>query len=145
MDHEPVLISTIAIGLTAAFIGGFFARRIGLPVIVGYIVAGVAIGPFTPGLVADPTISNELAELGVILLMFGVGIHFSFRDLVAVRRIAVPGAAVQITLATLLGTGSAAGWCWASLSLWRAPWSFCARSSNGTSLIASRAGSPSAG
>ena len=105
MDHEPVLISTIAIGLTAAFIGGFIARRIGLPVIVGYIVAGVAIGPFTPGLVADPTIANELAELGVILLMFGVGIHFSFRDLAAVRRIAVPGAAVQITLATLLGTG----------------------------------------
>jgi Kef-type K+ transport system, predicted NAD-binding component len=72
MDHEPVLISTIAIGLTAAFIGGLVARRVGLPVIVGYILAGVAIGPFTPGLVADPTIATELAELGVILLMFGV-------------------------------------------------------------------------
>jgi K+:H+ antiporter len=104
MDHEPVLISTIAIGLTAAFIGGFIARRVGLPAIVGYIAAGVAIGPFTPGLVADPTVATELAEIGVILLMFGVGIHFSFRDLLAVRGIAVPGAAVQIALATVLGT-----------------------------------------
>ena len=104
MDHEPVLISTIAIGLTAAFIGGFVARRLGLPAIVGYIVAGVAIGPFTPGLVADPSIATELAEIGVILLMFGVGIHFSFRDLLAVRSIAVPGAAIQITIVTLLGT-----------------------------------------
>ena len=104
MDHEPVLISTIAIGLTAAFIGGFAARRIGVPAIVGYIVAGIVIGPFTPGIAADPTIATELAEIGVILLMFGVGIHFSFRDLLAVRRIAVPGAAVQIALATILGT-----------------------------------------
>jgi len=104
MDHEPVLISTIAIGLTAAFIGGFVARRLGLPAIVGYIVAGIAIGPFTPGLVADPGIATELAEIGVILLMFGVGIHFSFRDLLAVRSIAVPGAAIQITVATILGT-----------------------------------------
>jgi CPA2 family monovalent cation:H+ antiporter-2 len=104
MDHEPVLISTIAIGLTSAFIGGFIARRVGLPAIVGYIVAGVAIGPFTPGLVADPGVATELAELGVILLMFGVGIHFSFRDLFAVKSIAVPGAAIQIAIATLLGT-----------------------------------------
>ena len=104
MDHEPVLISTIAIGLTAAFIGGFVARRVGLPAIVGYIVAGVAIGPFTPGLVADPSIATELAEIGVILLMFGVGIHFSFRDLLAVKWIAVPGAVIQIAVATILGT-----------------------------------------
>ncbi|HEX7346782.1 MAG TPA: cation:proton antiporter [Candidatus Limnocylindrales bacterium] len=104
MDHEPVLISTIAIGLTAAFIGGFVARRVGLPAIVGYIVAGVAIGPFTPGLVADPSVATELAEIGVILLMFGVGIHFSFRDLLAVRWIAIPGAAIQIAIATILGT-----------------------------------------
>jgi CPA2 family monovalent cation:H+ antiporter-2 len=112
MDHEPVLISTIAIGLTAAFVGGFIARKIGLPAIVGYIVAGVAIGPFTPGLVADPGVATELAELGVILLMFGVGIHFSFRDLLAVKSIAVPGAAIQITIATILGTwlGIALGW-----------------------------------
>jgi CPA2 family monovalent cation:H+ antiporter-2 len=112
MDHEPVLISTIAIGLTAAFIGGLLARRIGLPAIVGYIVAGVAIGPFTPGLVADPSIATELAELGVILLMFGVGIHFSVRDLLAVRSIAVPGAVVQAVVAAVLGMalGSALGW-----------------------------------
>jgi CPA2 family monovalent cation:H+ antiporter-2 len=105
MDHEPVLISTIAIGLTAAFIGGLLARRLRLPAIVGYIAAGVAIGPFTPGLIADAEIATELAELGVILLMFGVGIHFSFRDLLAVKNIAIPGAAIQITVATVLGIG----------------------------------------
>jgi monovalent cation:H+ antiporter-2, CPA2 family len=112
MDHEPVLISTIAIGLTAAFIGGLAARRLGLPPIVGYILAGVAIGPFTPGLVADPAIATELAELGVILLMFGVGIHFSFRDLLAVRSIAIPGALIQTAVAVGLGValGSAFGW-----------------------------------
>jgi CPA2 family monovalent cation:H+ antiporter-2 len=112
MDHEPVLISTIAIGLTAAFIGGLAARRLGLPPIVGYILAGVAIGPFTPGLVADPAIATELAELGVILLMFGVGIHFSLRDLLAVRSIAIPGALIQTAVAVALGValGSAFGW-----------------------------------
>ncbi len=112
MPHEPVLISTIAIGLTAAFIGGLVARRLRLPAIVGYLVAGMAIGPFTPGLVADEEIATELAEIGVILLMFGVGIHFSFRDLLAVRSIAVPGAIGQVVVATLLGVllGSALGW-----------------------------------
>ncbi len=112
MDHEPVLISTIAIGLTAAFIGGFVARRLGLPTIVGYIAAGVVIGPFTPGLVADPAVATELAEVGVILLMFGVGIQFSFRELLAVRWIAIPGALIQTVVATALGVwlGSALGW-----------------------------------
>jgi CPA2 family monovalent cation:H+ antiporter-2 len=112
MDHEPVLISTIALGLTAAFVGGLIARRLRLPAIVGYIVAGVLIGPFTPGLNADPGIATELAELGVILLMFGVGIHFSIRDLLAVKGIAIPGAAGQIVIATLLGVGLgvALGW-----------------------------------
>ena len=112
MDHEPVLISTIAIGLTAAFIGGLLARRIGLPAIVGYILAGVVIGPFTPGLVADPTIATQLAELGVILLMFGVGIHFSIHDLLAVRSIAIPGALIQTVVAAVLGIalGSGLGW-----------------------------------
>ena len=112
MDHEPVLISTIAIGLTAAFIGGLIARRLRLPSIVGYIVAGVVVGPFTPGLVADADIATELAELGVILLMFGVGIHFSIRDLIAVKGIAIPGAVVQISVATFLGIalGIALGW-----------------------------------
>ena len=92
MDHEPVLISTIAVGLMAAFVGGFLAKRIGLPTIVGYIVAGVLLGPFTPGLSADVDIAIELADIGIILLMFGVGIHFSLRDLAAVRGIAIPGA-----------------------------------------------------
>jgi CPA2 family monovalent cation:H+ antiporter-2 len=112
MDHEPVLISTIAIGLTAAFIGGFVARRVGLPPIVGYILAGVVIGPFTPGLVADPEIATELAEIGVILLMFGVGINFSIHDLLAVRSIAIPGAVIQTAVAVALGIGlgSALGW-----------------------------------
>ena len=112
MDHEPVLISTIAIGLTAALVGGLLARRLGLPAIVGYILAGVAIGPFTPGLVADPAIATELAELGVILLMFGVGIHFSIRDLLAVRSIAIPGAIIQTIIGIALGLwlGQAMGW-----------------------------------
>jgi CPA2 family monovalent cation:H+ antiporter-2 len=110
--HEPVLISTIAIGLTLAFICGLIARRIGLPVIVGYLVAGMIVGPFTPGLAADQTVATELAEIGVILLMFGVGIHFSFRELLAVKVIAIPGAIVQIAAATAAGTliGLALGW-----------------------------------
>jgi len=112
VDHEPVLIATIAVGLTAAFLGGLVARRLRLPEIVGYIVAGVVIGPFTPGIDSDPAVATQLAELGVILLMFGVGIHFSFRDLFAVKGIALPGAACQIAITTFLGTlvGVAFGW-----------------------------------
>jgi CPA2 family monovalent cation:H+ antiporter-2 len=112
VEHGGDLITTIALGLSAAFIGGFVARRLRLPPIVGYLLAGVALGPFTPGLFADPGLATELAEIGVILLMFGVGIHFSFRDLLAVRGIAIPGAIVQITAATLLGIGLAVllGW-----------------------------------
>jgi monovalent cation:H+ antiporter-2, CPA2 family len=112
VDHEPVLISTIAIGLTAAFIGGLIARRVRLPAIVGYIVAGVVIGPFTPGLIADIDIALELAEIGVILLMFGVGIQFSIHELMAVRSIAIPGALIQTVVAGLFGVwlGSALGW-----------------------------------
>jgi CPA2 family monovalent cation:H+ antiporter-2 len=112
MDHEPVLISTIAVGLMAAFVGGFIAKRIGLPTIVGYIVAGVLLGPFTPGFSADVDLALELADIGIILLMFGVGIHFSLRDLAAVRGIAIPGALIQIVIATILGLmlGLALGW-----------------------------------
>ena len=112
MDHEPVLISTIAIGLVAAFIGGLIAQRLRLPTIVGYIAAGVALGPFTPGIIADTQIASELAEIGVILLMFGVGIEFSIKDLLAVRRIAIPGAVGQFVVATILGVGLglALGW-----------------------------------
>ena len=112
MDHEPVLISTIAVGLMAAFVGGFIAKRMGLPTIVGYIVAGVVLGPFTPGFIADVDLALELADIGIILLMFGVGIHFSLRDLAAVRAIAIPGALIQIVIATILGLmlGVALGW-----------------------------------
>jgi CPA2 family monovalent cation:H+ antiporter-2 len=112
MDHEPVLISTVAVGLVAAFVGGYLAKRVGLPTIVGYIVAGIVLGPFTPGFIADVAIAIELADIGIILLMFGVGIHFSIRDLAAVRAIAIPGALGQIVVATLLGVilGVALGW-----------------------------------
>jgi CPA2 family monovalent cation:H+ antiporter-2 len=112
LEHGGELISTIALGLSAAFLAGLVARRLRLPSIVGYLLAGVALGPFTPGVFADQEIARELAEIGVILLMFGVGIHFSLRDLLAVRGIAIPGAAVQISVATALGTavGVAMGW-----------------------------------
>lgn len=112
MDHEPVLISTIAIGLVAAFIGGLIAQRLRLPSIIGYIAAGVALGPFTPGINADAQVAGELAEVGVILLMFGVGIEFSIKDLLAVRRIAIPGAIGQFIVAISLGIwlGLALGW-----------------------------------
>ncbi len=110
--HEPILIATIAIGLALAFVFGLLAKRIGVSPIVGYLVAGIAVGPFTPGFVADPDLALEVAEIGVILLMFGVGIHFSIRDLVAVRAIAVPGAIGQIAVATGLGAllGLLLGW-----------------------------------
>ena len=112
MEHGGELISTIALGLSAAFIAGFAARRLRLPSIVGYLLAGVALGPFTPGLFADQEVATQLAEIGVILLMFGVGIHFSFRDLLAVRGIAVPGAILQMSVVTALGIGLAEilGW-----------------------------------
>jgi len=112
MELGPALLPTIAIALSAAFVGGFVARKLRLPPIVGYLLAGIAIGPFTPGLVADAGVASELAEVGVILLMFGVGIHFSPRDLLVVRRTAVPGALVQMAVATLLGLGLglALGW-----------------------------------
>ena len=112
MPHEVSLISTIAVGLAFAFAGGFAAVRLGLPPIVGYLLAGVAIGPFTPGFVGDAHLAPQLAEIGVMLLMFGVGMHFSIRDLVAVHRIAIPGAIGQIAVATALGIGVAELWGW---------------------------------
>ena len=90
-------------GLAYAFVGGVIARRVGLPPIVGYLLAGVAIGPFTPGFIGDAESIGQLAELGVIFLMFGVGLHFSFRDLWQVRDIAIPGALIQMALATGAG------------------------------------------
>ncbi|SFC32832.1 Kef-type potassium/proton antiporter, CPA2 family [Polaromonas sp. OV174] len=112
MPHSVSLISTIAAGLGLALIFGFAAVRLRLPALVGYLLAGVIIGPFTPGFVADAGIASQLAEIGVMLLMFGVGLHFSLSDLLAVRKIAVPGAVVQMTVATALGMGVAHGWGW---------------------------------
>ena len=112
MPHSVSLINTIAAGLGLALVLGFLAAKIRLPALVGYLLAGVIIGPFTPGFVADAGIAAQLAEIGVMLLMFGVGLHFSLDDLLAVRKIAVPGALVQIGVATALGTGLALWWGW---------------------------------
>ena len=112
MPHETPLIATIVIGLVLAFIFGAIANRLRIPPLVGYLVAGVLAGSHTPGFVADQELASELAEIGVILLMFGVGLHFSLKDLLSVRAIAIPGAIVQILVATLLGAGLAwiLGW-----------------------------------
>jgi monovalent cation:H+ antiporter-2, CPA2 family len=103
MPHHTPLISTIVVGLVLAFALGALAHRLRISPLVGYLLAGVLVGPFTPGYVADQGLANQLAEIGVILLMFGVGLHFSLKDLLSVRTIAVPGAMVQIASATLLG------------------------------------------
>ncbi len=108
MPHDTPLIATIVAGLGLAFVFGALANRFRIPPLVGYLVAGVLVGPHTPGFVADQHLALELAEMGVILLMFGVGLHFSLADLLSVRAIAVPGAVVQIGLATALGAGL--GW-----------------------------------
>ena len=112
MPHDTPLISTIVVGLSLAFLFGLIAQRLRLPMIAGYLMAGIVIGPFTPGYVADQALAMELAELGVILLMFGVGLHFSVRDLMAVKGIAIPGALGQILVATGFGTlvGWVSGW-----------------------------------
>lgn len=110
--HEITLIINIVVALVVAFIGGVVARRIGLPTIVGYLLAGIAIGPFTPGFVGDTGTISQLAELGVIFLMFGVGLHFSLNDLWKVRSIAIPGALGQMTFATLLAFGLSQLWGW---------------------------------
>ena len=112
MLHETPLIATIVGGLGLAFVFGAIAHRFRFPPLVGYLFAGIAVGPFTPGFVADQGLASELAELGVILLMFGVGLHFSLEDLLSVRAIALPGAIVQIAIATFLGFGLALlmGW-----------------------------------
>jgi len=112
MPHDTPLIATIVAGLGLAFIFGTLANRLRLPPIVGYILAGVVLGPYTPGMVADQKLAPELAEIGVILLMFGIGLHFSLKELLSVRAIAIPGAIVQIATATALGAGLAwlLGW-----------------------------------
>ncbi|WP_070155439.1 YbaL family putative K(+) efflux transporter [Sphingobium phenoxybenzoativorans] len=112
MPHYSPLIATIVAGLVVAFLMGAIAQRLKISPIAGYLLAGILVGPFTPGFVADTKLANELAEIGVILLMFGVGLHFSLRDLLSVRKIAIPGAIAQIAVATLLGMGLAwlMGW-----------------------------------
>ena len=112
MPHESKLIALIAVGFVLALAFGFAAARVRLPPLVGYLVAGIAIGPFTPGFVADSDLASELAEIGVILLMFGVGLHFSIATLLRVRRIALPGAIAQIAVATAVGGGLARWWGW---------------------------------
>jgi CPA2 family monovalent cation:H+ antiporter-2 len=112
MPHQTALLATIAAAFALAFLLGIAAVRLRLPPLVGYLVAGVVLGPFTPGWVADVALAGQLAEIGVILLMFGVGLHVSPRDLLAVRPVAVPGAVLQMAVATLLGTGLARTWSW---------------------------------
>ena len=112
MPHDVTLITTIAAGLGLALIMGFLATRIGVPPLVGYLVAGILAGPATPGFVADVHLTSQLAEIGVMLMMFGVGLHFSIEDLMAVRRIAIPGAMVQTAGATALGTAVGLWWGW---------------------------------
>jgi CPA2 family monovalent cation:H+ antiporter-2 len=112
MDHNLTLITTIASGFGLALIFGFIAERCRLPALVGYLFAGILIGPATPGYVADISIASQLSELGVMLLMFGVGLHFSINDLMSVKRIALPGAIVQMAIATVLGMALANCWGW---------------------------------
>ena len=112
MDHETSLITTLSLSLVAALIGALVATRLPLPLLLGYLLGGVVIGPFTSRLVPDPHLAHEIAEVGVIQLMFGVGLHFSIRDLVMARNLAVPGALLQMALATCLGMVLAFGWGW---------------------------------
>jgi CPA2 family monovalent cation:H+ antiporter-2 len=112
MEHHVPLISTIAAGFGLALVLGFIAEKINVPALVGYLLAGIIIGPSTPGFHADVDIAIQLSEIGVMLLMFGVGLHFSLNDLMAVKRIALPGAIVQMSIATLLGTMLAMSWGW---------------------------------
>src|SRR5690606_27856124 len=112
MHHDTDLINIVAVGLAVAFVLGALANRLRMSPLVGYLAAGIIVGPFTPGFVADQELANQLAEIGVMLLMFGVGLHFSLKDLMEVKAIAIPGAVAQITVATVLGWGLAAllGW-----------------------------------
>lgn len=110
MPHEVTLITTIAAGLGLALVLGFIAARVKLPPLIGYLVAGIIVGPYTPGFVADSAIAMQLAEIGVMLLMFGVGLHFSMGDLLSVKRVALPGAVVQMAVAT--GLGAVVGHLW---------------------------------
>ena len=104
MPHDTDLIDIIAVGLAVAFVLGTIANKLRLSPLVGYLIAGICIGPFSPGFVADQALATQLSEIGVMLLMFGVGLHFSREDLLEVKAIAIPGALAQIVFVTLLGT-----------------------------------------
>ena len=112
MPHGTALIATICVSLAVTFVAGLLAVRLRLPPLIGYLLAGVAVGPFTPGFVADPHLAAELAEIGVMLLMFGVGMHFSLGDLLAVRTIALAGAITQMATATALALAVTRLWDW---------------------------------
>ena len=114
--HDLPLVSTIAVGLSGAFVLGLICTKLRIPPIVGYLLAGILIGPHTPGFVADIKLAEQLAEIGIVLLMFGVGLHFSIKDLMEVKRIAIPGAVVQIAAATAMGVGLAHLWGWSLAS-----------------------------
>jgi len=116
--HSLPLLTTVAVALAYALVGGILARRVGLPTIVGYLVAGVALGPFSPGFTGDSQTITELAELGVILLMFGVGLHFSLTDLWQVRNLAVPGALSQMVVMSVAGYFIASAWGWSGGGAW---------------------------
>jgi len=112
MTHDTTLIATIAAAFVLALVFGFVAVRLRIPPLVGYLLAGIALGPFTPGLVADADFAAQLAEIGVILLMFAIGLHFSFSDLFRTRHIALPGALAQMAVATTIGATLAIAWGW---------------------------------
>lgn len=112
MNHEITLIATVAMSLGLAFGFGFLAQRLRMPPLVGYLAAGVVVGPFLTGYVADSSLASQLAEIGIMLMMFGVGLHFSVADLLAVRRVAIPGAIGQIMIATAIGALVVVGWGW---------------------------------
>ncbi len=116
MPHNISLISTIAVSLLFAFVGGTLATKLRLPALVGYLLAGVMVGPFTPGFVADVELAPQLAEIGVMLLMFGVGMHCSPADLLAVRRVAIPGALGQMAAATVMGALLSHYWGWSLIA-----------------------------
>ena len=108
--HDLPLLVNITVSLGYALVGGLLARRVGLPTIVGYLVAGVALGPFTPGFQGDPAAIHQMAEFGVILLMFGVGLHYDVADLWQVKRVVIPGAVIQIVIVAAAGYGLGHAW-----------------------------------
>jgi CPA2 family monovalent cation:H+ antiporter-2 len=153
MPHHSPLVSTIVVGLVLAFALGAIAHRLKASPLVGYLLAGVIIGPFTPGFIADQAIANELAEIGIILLMFGVGLQFSLHELLSVRAICGPGAILQIAVATALAPRSVnfsaeplPAAVIFGITLWSpVPWWCCARCRNATCSTPSVATSRSAG